>query len=174
MGLICSGRKTFSEVPPRRNPAHLKLIFETLEKAEARGPTGLVAALHDLAEKARRRALVIVISDFFCGLEPLLNCFQHLRFQKLDLALFHLLDRAEMNFQFDRPVRFVDLESPLGIVTEPSSIRDEYLQQLQTFLDQLREGCHEFGTDYRQVITDQGYERVVADFLVERAQGMGK
>jgi hypothetical protein len=71
-------------------------------------------------------------------------------------------------------VRFVDLESPLSIVTEPSSIRDEYLRQLRLFLGQLREGCHQFGADYRQVVTDQGYERVVADFLVERARGDGK
>jgi len=87
--------------------------------------------LHDLAERCAGRALVIVISDFFCELEPLLNCFQHLRFQKHDLALFQLLDRAEVEFQFDRPVRFVDLESSLSIVTEPSSIRDEYLSQLE-------------------------------------------
>ena len=169
VGLVCSGQKTFFEIPPRRNPSHLKLIFETLEKAEARGPTGLIAALHDVAEKVRRRALVIVISDFFCELEPLLNCFQHLRFQKHDLALFQLLDPAEMNFQFDRPVRFVDLESSMSVVTEPSSIRDEYLRQLGMFLEQLREGCHEFGTDYRRVITHESYERVAADFLVERA-----
>lgn len=173
-GLICSGQKSIAEIPPRRNPAHLKLFFETLEKTEPQGPTGLIAALHDVAEKVRRRALVIVISDFFCDLEPLLNCFQHLRFQKHDLALFQLMDRAEMEFQFDRPVRFVDLESPLNIVTEPSSIRDEYLRQLGLFLGGLREGCHEFGADYRQVVTDQSYERVVADFLVERARALGK
>ncbi len=79
----------------------------------------------------RRRALVVVVSDFFCDLEPLLNCFQHLRFQKHDLALFQLLDRAELDFQFDRPVRFVDLESSLSIVTEPASVRDEYLRQFR-------------------------------------------
>jgi uncharacterized protein (DUF58 family) len=130
----------------------------------------LVAALHDLAEKVRRRALVVVISDFFCDLEPLLNAFQHLRFQKHDLALFQLLDRAELDFQFDRPVRFVDLESSLSIVTEPSTIRDEYLRQLHLFLDQLRSGCHEFGADYRQVVTDQSQEKALADFVVERAR----
>jgi uncharacterized protein (DUF58 family) len=170
VGLVCSGQKAIFEIPPRRNPAHLKLIFETLEKSEARGPTGLVAALHDLAEKVRRRALVVVISDFFCEVEPLLNCFQHLHFQKHDLALFQLLHPEEMSFQFDRPVRFVDLESSVNIVTEPSSIREEYLRQLRLFLEQLREGCHEFGADYRRVVTDQSYERVVADFLVERAR----
>ena len=169
VSLLCCANKTFFEIPPRRNPSHLKLIFETLEKSQARGQTGLIPALHDLAEKVRRRALVVVISDFFCDLEPLLHCFQHLRFQKHDLAVFQLLDPAELNFQFDRPVRFVDLESSLGIVTEPSTVRDEYLRQLRLFLDRLRQGCHEFGVDYRQVVTDRDYERVLADFLVERA-----
>ncbi len=168
-GLICVTGPSWVEIPPRRNPAHLQVLFETLDKTQARGETGLIAALHSLAERVRRRAMVIVVSDFFCDLEPLLNCFQHLRFQKHDLALFQLLDRAELDFRFDRPVRFMDLESSLSIVTEPASIRDEYLRQLGLFLDQLREGCHEFGADYRQVVTDQDYERVLADFLVERA-----
>ena len=110
----------------------------------------------------------VVVSDFFCDLEPLLNCFQHLRFQKHDLAVFQLLDRAELEFQFDRPVRFVDLESSMSVVTEPSMIRDEYLRQLRMFLESLRRGCNEFGVDYRQVVIDQDYERVLADFLVER------
>lgn len=170
VGLICATEKGAVEIPPRRNPSHLRLIFDTLESTEARGANGLVATLHDLAEKVRRRALVVVLSDFFCDLEPLLNAFQHLRFQKHDLALFQLLDRSELDFQFDRPVRFVDLESSLSIVTEPSSIRDEYLRQLHLFLDQLRKGCHEFGADYRQVVTDQSYERALADFVVERAR----
>lgn len=170
VGLVCTGPRTFFEIPPRRHPSHLKLVLETLDKSEAHGDTGLIDALHDLAEKVHRRALVVVLSDFFCDLAPLLNCLQHLRFQKHDLALFHLLDRAEMDFQFDRPVRFVDLESSMSIVTEPSSIRDEYLRQLRLFLAQLREGCHEFEADYRQVVTDKGYEQVAADFMVERAQ----
>jgi uncharacterized protein (DUF58 family) len=174
VGLVCSGQRTFFEIPPRRNPAHLKLILETLEKTESRGETGLIDALHDLAEKVRRRALVVIISDFFCDLEPLLNCFQHLRFQKHDLAIFQLLDRTEVEFRFDRPVRFVDLESSLNIVTEPSGVRDEYLRQFRAFLDGLREGCHEFGAEYRQVITDASYERALADFLVERARMAGQ
>jgi uncharacterized protein (DUF58 family) len=170
VGLWCAGEKNPIEVPPRRNPAHLRLVMETLQKIEARGETGLMSALHDLAEKIRRRALVIVISDFFCDLEPLLQCFQHLRFHKHDLALFQLLDRAELDFRFDRPIRFVDLESSLSIVTEPAAIRDEYLSQLNLFLEQLRAGCHEFGADYRRVVTDQDCEPVIAEFLIERSR----
>lgn len=169
-GLVCAGGKGTGEIPPRRNPAHLRLILDGLKKAEARGETVLPSVLHDLAEKVRRRALVVVFSDFFCELEPLLNSFQHLRFQKHDLALFQLLDRAELEFRFDRPTRFVDLEGPLSLVAEPAVIRREYLRQIQGFLEGLRAGCHEFAADYRQVVTDQSYEQVLADFLVERAR----
>jgi uncharacterized protein (DUF58 family) len=170
VGLFCTAEKTFFEIPAKRNPAHLKLILDTLQKSVPRGETGLLPALHDLAEKVKRRALVVVFSDFFCDLAPLLDCFQHLRFQKHDLALFQLLDRAELDFKFDRPTRFVDLESSQSLVTEPAVIRDEYLRQIWQFLDGLREGCHEFAADYRHVVTDQPYEKALADFLVARAR----
>ena len=170
VGLLCVGEKKVFEIPPKRNPAHLQLIFETLDKTEPRGATGLGAALHDLSEKVRRRALVMVFSDFFTDPDEILSCFQHLRFQKHDLVVFHLLDRMELDFQFDRPVRFLDMESTFSLVTEPASIRAEYLHQLHLYLERMKAGCHEFKTDYRQVLTDQDYGNVLADFLVERAQ----
>ncbi|MGV3756912.1 MAG: DUF58 domain-containing protein [Verrucomicrobiota bacterium] len=168
-GLVCVGEKKTIEIPAKRNPAHLQLIFDTLEQVEAKGTTNIVQALHDLAEKTRRRALIIVLTDGFEDAEALLNCFQHLRFQKHDLVLFQLLDRMEMDFQFDRPVRFNDLESSFNLVTEPNTIRDEYLAQLHRHLKRLREGCNQFNADYRQVILDQDYEKLLADFLSERA-----
>jgi hypothetical protein len=64
----------------------------------------------------------------------------------------------------------VDLETSFNLVTEPAAIRDEYLRQLWLFLNALREGCHEFAADYRQVVTDQPYEKALADFLVARAR----
>jgi hypothetical protein len=107
-GLVCASQKAVFDVPPRRNPAHLQNILETLEKAEPRGDTGLISVLHDLAEKIRRRALVIVFSDFFCDPEELLSCFQHLRFQKQTWQCFICwIDGTR--FKFDRPC-FVDLE----------------------------------------------------------------
>lgn len=168
-GLLCVGEKQTLDIPAKRNPAHLQLIFDTLESVEARGTTNLVKALHDLAEKIRRRALIIVLSDAFEDTESLLNCFQHLRFQKHDLVLFQLLDRMELDFRFDRPVRFNDLESSFNLVTEPNTIRDEYLAQLHRHLNRLRQGCHEFNAEYRQVVLDQSYEKILADFLSERA-----
>jgi uncharacterized protein (DUF58 family) len=169
-GVVCVGEKAHVDVPPRRNPAHLQLVLDTIEAAEPKGETGLIPVLHALAERIRTRAMVLVFSDLFCDPEELLSAFQHLRYKKHDLAVFHLLDRMEVDFKFDRPVRFQDMESSFSLVTEPATVRDEYQKQLNIFLNRMRDGCHEFKSEYRQVMTDQDYGKVLADFLVERGR----
>ena len=73
-------------------------------------------------------------------------------------------------FTLDRPVRFADLESSFSLVTEPAVIREQYLKQIRKFLELLRNGCHEFNADYRQIVTDENYEKIIADFLTERTR----
>ena len=169
-GLIWAGEKVGTEIPPKRTPAQIQLIAEQLEGAEPKGETGLIQALHDLAEKIRPRGLVVILSDLFCDTEGLLQALQHLRFRKHDVAVFHLLDQAEIDFQFDRPIRFVDLESSHSIITEPNIIRDEYLGQFRKFVELVRTGCQQFKAEYRMVRTDEKYDKVLGDFLAERAQ----
>ncbi len=169
-GLVHVNAKDNNEIPPRRNASHLQLILDSLNQARPKGETKLIPLLHELAEKARRRALVIILSDCFCDGTELRDALQHLRFQKHDLALFHLLDPLELDFTFDRPVRFVDMEGSQSIVTEPATIRAEYQLQLTQFLKKLQADCHEFNADYRRITTDQPYDKVLADFLNERAK----
>ena len=52
VGLFCAAGRTFLEVPPRRNPAHLRTIFEALEKV-LENP----ALKRDLIHKGRERSL---------------------------------------------------------------------------------------------------------------------
>jgi len=171
--LVCSGESKSLDIPPRRNPGHLKIILDQLAEAQPRGETRLPKTLHDLAEKIRPRAMVMVISDFFCETEDLVSALQHLRYQKHDVALFQLLDRKEIDFAFDRPVRFVDLEGTASVICEPALVREEYLDALQGFLARLKRVSVEIKADYRQVHTDQDYEKVLAQFLAERAEQVG-
>lgn len=171
VGLQCFGPKAIHDVPPRRNPVHLRHIFKVLDRVESKGETALISALHDFAEKIKQRALVIIFSDFFCDLEALLNCFQHLRFQKHDFAVFHLLARSELEFKFERPTRFLDMEAPgSSLLAEPAIIRSHYLDSVQSFLADIQQGCNQFNADYRRVLIDTDYEKVLADFLAERAR----
>lgn len=171
VGLLCFADGAVCDIPPRRTPSHLKHIFDTLSEVKPTGKTAMVQTIHDLAERIRQRALVVVLSDCFTEPAPLLDCFQHMRFRKHDLAVFHLLDRQELDFNFDRPIRFMDIEGSFNMITDPSVIQGGYRKELDRYLEDLKRGCREFGVDYRRVITDMDYEQVLSSFLLQRMKG---
>jgi len=170
VGLTCFAEKTFLDIPARRKAAHLGNIFEGLDELKPKGETALTPALHALAERIPQRGLVLIFSDFFTPVDQLLSCFQHLRFRKHDLAVFHLLDRAELKFEFTHPTRFVDLETQSTLLAEPEIMRARYFEELNRYLDKFKTGCREFKTEYRRVVTDENYEQVISQFLVERSR----
>ena len=168
-GLNCASEDHPTDVPSKRTPSHLQTIFRTQLESKAAGQTTLVETLHRLAENIRKRAVVMIFSDFFCDEAELLSALQHLRFQHHDVVVFQLLDPMEIEFKFERPMRFNDLESSSHLITEPSLVREEYLKQINAHLDRISRGCREFNIDYHRVLTTVSYEKILADFLVERA-----
>lgn len=168
VGLHAFNDKAILELSPRRNPSHLSTLYDQVEGLEAKGPTQLVDILHRMAENINNRAMVVVFSDLFTDVDELLDGFQHMRFRKHDLVVFHLLDRQEIQFDFDRPIRFVDMETGQGMITDPSTVRNGYQDALKTYLDAMQKGCREFGVDYHRVITDVEYERVLSAFMLQR------
>jgi uncharacterized protein (DUF58 family) len=171
VGLSCVADGVVRSLPPSRNPAHLRTFFDVLEQAKPEGETRLAAVLHELAETIRQRALIVILSDLFVEPELLRGCFQHLRFRKHDVAVFHLLDPLELSFDFRRPMRFLDMEGGPAIFADPSDIADRYHAALRAYLDGLREVVLESAVDFHRVSPDEDYEQVLARFLVGRARG---
>jgi uncharacterized protein (DUF58 family) len=171
VGLSCVAREVVRSLPPTRNPAHLRTFFDMLEQAVPEGMTQLAAVLHELAETIRQRALIIILSDLFVEPELLRGCFQHLRFRKHDVAVFHLLDPLELSFDFRRPTRFLDMEGGPSIFAEPNEIADRYHRARQAFEKALREVVLESAVDYHRVSMTEDYEQVLTRFLVGRARG---
>lgn len=169
VGLACAGPGIVHNIPPRRNPAHLSALYDTLELAEPTGETGLVAILHELAETVRQRALIIVVSDLFVEPESLRECFEHLRFRKHDVTAFHLLDPEELAFDFQRPTRFLDMEGGTAIFADPVEIADRYHAALDMYLTALRRVMLETAVDYRRISIDSPYPQELTNFLVDRA-----
>ena len=169
VGLTCVAEGIVQNIPPRRNPAHLTTLFDTLEMVQPQGETEMVAVLHELAETVRQRALIIILSDMFIEPDQMRSCFEHLRFRKHDVSLFHLLDPEEIGFEFQRPTRFLDMEGGTAIFAEPNEIADRYQRALQEYLDAMKQIVLETGVDYRRVLLDQPYDRELTDFLVGRA-----
>ena len=173
VGVSCVAKGIIRSLPPARNPAHLRTFFDILEQAKPDGTTQLIPVLHELAETIRQRALIVILSDLFVEPELLRGCFQHLRFRKHDLAVFHLIDPQEVNFNFRRPMRFLDMEGGPAIFAEPNDIADRYHKALEMYLEALRAIVLESAVDFHRVSPDQDYEQVLARFLVGRSRGRG-
>jgi uncharacterized protein (DUF58 family) len=167
-GLSICTDKLHLEVPPSRRAAHLERIFETLKGLEPSGPTGLLEALHIIAEKVSQRAFVVILSDLFTDPGALGDALQHLRYRKHDISVFHLMDPQEIAFDFERPYRFVDLEDGTALVVEPNLVADEYRTALREFLAAVRAKCNDAFADYQLVTTDTPLEPLLRDFLTAR------
>lgn len=167
-GLSVCTDKLHLEIPPSRSASGLQHIFQALSEVEPGGETGLVDALHTIAEKIKQRALVIILSDLFSDPEALGDAFQHLRYRKHDLAIFHLFDRQELDFAFERPHRFVDLEDNSAIVAEPNLIAEEYQTALAHYLGEIEKITDDTQADYQRIVTDESYEEILSDFLTRR------
>lgn len=174
VGMTCAAEKIIREIPPRRNASHLSNLFDEMEIAQAKGATKLPEILHELAETVRQRALILIFSDLFIEPSTLRSCFEHLRFRKHDVGVFHLLDPEELNFQFQRPTRFLDMEGGPAMFVEPTEIVDRYQRALNDYLAQMQQVVLETSTDYHRISIDQAYEAVLTKFLTGRIHGRSR
>lgn len=167
VGLWGFAEKTV-EIPARRGPAHLGLVLDRLADLKAEGGTTLLQSLHDAAEKIRQRALVVIFSDFFAPVAELKSAIQHLRFRRHDVAAFHLLDQQEIDFDFDRPARFVDLEGGEALLADPSLIARNYRTAVKEYLLEMDALMRDTGMDYHRVKLHERYDDVLVRFLLGR------
>lgn len=156
------------DIPPRTSPADLKKILDALSELSASGETDIVKVIHKTAEKVKKRAMIILISDLFQNPDKLLDCFQHIRHRKHDLAVFHLMAPEELSFDFEGSVKFNDMETDFSVLSEPDLIQKEYHRELQNYLKKLKKGCREFNVDYRFMNISIPYYRELAQFIIER------
>ena len=170
---IADDEERQTKIPPRRKGSHLRAMLSTLEGLEPRGETDIVETLHRAAEREQRRALFCVFSDLFAPPTELSEAFQHLRFRKHDVAVFHLLDRDEVEFSFEKPTRFVDPEGGAQIVADPSTIARRYIAALERYREALKDIVVAADLDYREVFLDGDMGAVLSDFLIARASKGG-
>ena len=161
------------ELPSKRGAAHLGLVMDALAELKGAGETDIVQALHDAAERLSQRAFIVIVSDLLVQPELLRPALQHLRFRKHDVVVFHLLDQQEIDFDFDRPARFVDLETNEALLVDPTDIADRYREAVRGYLTGIDEVVRNTGVDYHRVKLHEPYDAVLAKFLLARTPKKG-
>jgi uncharacterized protein (DUF58 family) len=168
VGLSVVTRAGAADVPPRAAAGHLHTVLDALDGLQPGGGTDLFAAADHLAERVRRGQLVMVFSDFFDDRDEALARIIALRARRNDVALFHVLDPAELEFPFDDPTLFLSLEDERKIEVNAREIRESYLEEFRAFLDRTRAACTEADVDYSLVRTDEPLDGVLLRFLGRR------
>ena len=136
--------------------------------------TATVNSLHEIAENIHRRSLVCIFSDMFddsADQEALFSALQHLKYNKHEVVLFHVVDEAkELNFAFDnKPTIFVDLESGEKVRLQPHQVKSFYTEQINKYVDALKERCLQFKIDYVPCDINKGFKDILQTYLAKRA-----
>jgi len=146
----------------------MQQIIQVLERIQPQPKTNVGPVFHDLAERLRRRGVVVVFSDLFDDPARVLAGLQHFRHRRHDVILFHVLDAAEIDFPFRRPTLFRGMEADPNVTADPRALRKAYLREFGNYCDQLMRGCRAYGIEYIKTRTDQPLDAALSNFLSSR------
>ncbi|NHF58534.1 DUF58 domain-containing protein [Flavobacteriaceae bacterium TP-CH-4] len=129
--------------------------------------------LHLIAEKIKRRSLIFLFTDMFQTAtddEKLFDALRHLKYNKHEVVLFHLLDKStEYHFDFDNtPKRFLDVETGDHIDLYADTIKEAYEKGVETYFAALRLKCAQYKIKYVEVDVQANFSKVLNTYLVER------
>lgn len=159
-------------VPARAVRSHLDEILKALGAAKPEGRTRLGPALHELAERIKRRGLVILCSDLMDRPAEVLSGLQHFRHKRHEVVVFHILDPDEVEFPYTDTATFVDLESGTRLTTEPWEIAKRYREKFAAWTGHYRRVCREQRMDYVPLDTRMPFDRALLAYLEKRARLM--
>ncbi len=161
----------------RSASSHFRMLTAELEKLllseSASVKTNAATALHEIAEQMHQRSLIVVFSDMMDDheqMEELFSALQHLRYNKHEVILFHIIEeKLEKSFEFEnRPYEFVDLESGEKLKLQPHQVKDVYVEEMGRFQQAVADRCHQYNIDLVPVDLSKPVEQVLYSFLIKR------
>lgn len=169
VGLITFDSKVRDIVPSRTKITHLHLLLETMVKTEPGKDTSLAPVIESLAQRLKRRGLVILISDFFDDPAAILKSVGILRRKGHEVIALQLWDRDEIDFSFGNWARFENLENDEDfLLLDPATIRQRYHEVQQQFAADLKEGFRKHQIDYLSLPTDESHSMALRNYLALR------
>jgi len=169
VGLVTFDTAVRRYIPSRARASHLRIVLQELADTRPGQETALAPIFHDIAERAHRRGLIVIISDLFDDPEAILNALHHFRYRKHEVLMLHVMAEEELVFPFDRWSQFRDLEVDGNRVQlDPRSVRAEYLARVKEFIRKIEYGCGQMDIDYVPMSTRRNFDVALAHYLANR------
>ena len=161
-------------IRPSSQPSQLRTVIQILEQCEPQGETAVGPLMHELAERLRKRGLVIVLSDFFDDVDSLKAGLKHFHHRRHDVSLMQIIDPEEEDFSFEEPTLFKGLENMPEEMADPRTLRSAYRAEFAEFLWQVRSICRTLAMDHALFRTEQPLDIPLREFLTRRMQRAGR
>lgn len=166
-GLVVFDAHINSELPARAGMRHFADIASSLFQATPKGRTGLGCVVAQMAQRAHKRQQIVVCTDLFDA-EPngaLYDSLKSLTARKHDVAVLHILDPAELSFDFETPASFASMEDERRLFVHPRAVKSSYVKQMQAFLSDTVRLMAQSQVRYLRVLTNRPANEVLADYL---------
>jgi len=163
----------------KSSPAHHRYLYSELEKRlvsyqeTQKKNTDIVQSLHDIAELAHRRSLVVIFSDLLddpTKVDELFQAIEHMRHNKHEVILFHVVDqKMEVDFELgNRPYNLVDMETGERMKIQPAEIKEEYTKSIKKYFDELALRSLNNRIDFMPADINEGFDQVLLRYLLKR------
>lgn len=166
VGVITFDKDVVDQVPATGR--QLESVLHTIDRIEPGGKGELDLPVRRIAQGIRRRSILALISDLYEDPEAVRRAVNRLALRGNDLIVFHILDPAELEFDFDEPRQFEDLESGNRIPVIPDRIRAGYKGLIEDHVAQIAQLMGESRVDYCRISTAKPLDHALFDYLSRR------
>ena len=178
VGLSTFADGVISQSPTRSISGHVHKLIMQLEKIMqepiSASRSSVPEVIDQLAESFHRRSLVVIFSDLFSDADPekLFSALAHLRHNKHEVLLFHVMDyRQEVEFEFrNKPYIFVDAETSEQVKLHPSDIQESYREAMHRQNQAIRLRCGQMKIDYVEANTNMDFSQILMNFMTKRSR----
>ena len=151
VGLVCFSDRVHTVIPPGSSRLHLRRVMSELATLEAEGTTQPGRAFLELAGAAKRRGLIVVISDLMADTDDVIRGIRAFRARKHHTMVFHLLHPDELTGP-DRPGLYRDMETGERVVFHPAAA--SYQRSVSSWRKSIEAGLRDAGAEFHEISTD--------------------
>lgn len=159
-------------IHPRATDSNLKLILHGLNNIQSTDKTGTARCLNEIADKVKRRGLVVIISDLFDDQKEVLSALRHFKYSKNEVIVFQVLDPIELSFLSGNPVTLKDVETQEEMYSQPFVIQKAYREAVKEFTETYKNECAKSDIDYIMLSTDNSFDKALINYLSKRMKMM--
>ena len=149
---------------------HFSRVLHTLDKVTAGGVSDYELPLEKIAERLRRRSLVVLISDLYETPARLLAAMNQLRYRGNELIVFHLLDPLELSLNIGEVSSVEDMETGINLPIASEQFRDHYRQLVQDHQAELERKLGASQIDYIFADISQPLDNTLFRYLSDRGR----